>query len=122
MAEGKLILVIDDDQEFCEMMVAMLSGEGYRVDSAAHPILAAELALSGEYDLITLDLNLDEFDGTDVWDLYRDQQVNVPVVVISGYLNQEAKANHKASGIHFTLDKPFRKAALLEIVESALAN
>ncbi len=122
MAESKRILVIDDEQDFCRMMVEMLSAEGYNVDSAAHPILAAERALSGDYDLITLDLNLDEFNGKEVWDLYRDQQMNVPVIVISGYLNSEARADLEDSGILFTLDKPFRKAKLLEVVEKALAN
>lgn len=122
MSESKRILVIDDEQDFCRMMVDMLSAEGYAVDSAGHPILAAERALSGDYDLITLDLNLEEFNGKDVWDLYRDQDVNVPVIVISGYLNQEAREDLEESGILFTLEKPFRKARLLEVVETALAN
>ena len=65
MTDAKRILVIDDEQDFCRMMVEMLTGEGYNVDSAAHPILAAEQALSGDYDLITLDLNLEEFNGID---------------------------------------------------------
>ncbi|SVD28537.1 uncharacterized protein METZ01_LOCUS381391 [marine metagenome] len=42
------------------IVVKMLGDEGYRVDSAAHPTLAAEQSLSDDYDLITLDLNLDE--------------------------------------------------------------
>ena len=120
--EPKRILVIDDEQDFCKMMVEMLSSEGYRVDSAAHPILAAERALSGDYDLITLDLNLEDFNGKDVWDLYRHQDVDIPVVVISGYLNQEAREDMKESGISYTLEKPFRKASLLEVVQTALAN
>jgi CheY-like chemotaxis protein len=122
MAEGKRILVIDDEQDFCKMMVEMLSNEGYQVDSAAHPILAAERALSGEYDLITLDLNLEDFDGKDVWDLYREQKVKIPVVVISGYLNQDARNDLEESGIIYTLEKPFRKSKLLEVVEKAMAN
>jgi two-component system, LuxR family, response regulator FixJ len=122
MSENKRILVIDDEQDFCRMMVEMLTAAGYRVDSAEHPILAAEQALSGDYDLITLDLNLEEFNGKDVWDLYRDQNINIPVVVISGYLNNEAREDLKESGIEFTLEKPFRKARLLEVVETALAN
>jgi len=122
MSQAKRILVIDDEQDFCKMMVEMLTGEGYRVESAAHPILAAERALSGDFDLITLDLNLEEFNGKDVWDLYRDQNVGIPVVVISGYLNQEAREDLEDSGIHHTLEKPFRKAKLLEIVEKAPAN
>ena len=122
MPDVKRILVIDDEQDFCRMMVEMLSAEGYNVDSAAHPILAAERALSGDYDLITLDLNLEEFNGKDVWELYRDQEVGVPVVVISGYLNAEAREDLRDSGIEYTLEKPFRMARLLEVVETALSN
>ncbi len=49
MAGGKRILVIDDERDFCRMMVEMRTGEGYLVDSAAHPILAAERDFSGAY-------------------------------------------------------------------------
>ena len=56
MVDVKRILVIDDEQDFCRMMVEMLSGEGYHVDSVVHPIVAVEQVLSGDYDLITLDL------------------------------------------------------------------
>ena len=70
---GKRILVIDDEQIFCEMMKDLLTAEGFEVDYAAHPIVATELALSGDYDLITLDPNLSDFDGSDVWSLYRDR-------------------------------------------------
>ncbi len=62
---AKPILVMDE-QHFCTMMVEMLTGARYRVESTAHPILAAERALSGDFDLITQDLNLEEFNGKDV--------------------------------------------------------
>ena len=72
MVDVKRILVIDDEQDFCRMMVEMLSGEGYHVAAAVHPIVAVEQVLSGDYDIITLDLQ--DFNGKDVWGLYRDQK------------------------------------------------
>ena len=52
---GKRILVIDDEQAFCEMMKELLTSERFEVDYSAHPIVATERALSGDYDLINLD-------------------------------------------------------------------
>ena len=44
------------------------------------------------------------------------------MIVISGYLNQDTMNALEDSGIRFTLEKPFRKARLLGVVETALAN
>ena len=122
MADKKRILVIDDEQGFCQMMRDMLESAGYQVDYAAHPIVATERALSGDYDLITLDFNLDEFDGSDVWELYKNSRVTTPVVVISGYLNQETTQSLRDAGVDHLLEKPFRKVELLEVVETALVH
>lgn len=117
---GKRILVIDDEQIFCEMMKDLLTAEGFEVDCAAHPIVATELALSGDYDLITLDLNLSDFDGSDVWSLYRDRAVSTPVVVISGFLSNDSRLALTEAGIQYMLEKPFKKAALIELMHRAI--
>ena len=119
---GKRILVIDDEQVFCEMMKDLLTSEGYEVDYAAHPIVAAERALSGNYDLITLDLSLEEFDGADVWSLYRDKNMVTPVVVISGYLNQDARKRLTEAGVCYMIEKPFRKSELIELLNRAMQS
>ncbi len=119
---GKRILVIDDEQGFCEMMKDLLTSEGFEVDYAAHPIVATERALSGDYDLITLDLNLEDFDGSEVWMLYRDRDMSTPVVVISGYLNRDARETLTNAGVRYMLEKPFRKSELMDLMKEAIDN
>jgi DNA-binding NtrC family response regulator len=119
MTATKRILVIDDEPGFCVMMKDLLSGKGFEVEYAAHPIVAAEQAMSGEFDAVTLDLNLREFDGSDVWDLYRKVGLKTPVIVISGYLTPQIEESMRRDGVQFFLAKPFRTASLLRMIEEA---
>ena len=119
---GKRILVIDDEQAFCEMMKELLTSERFEVDYSAHPIVATERALSGDYDLITLELNLEDFDGSDVWSLYCDSDVPTPVVVISGYLNEDTRQALKEAGVNYMLEKPFRKSELMNLMQEVVGN
>lgn len=119
---GKRILIIDDDEAFCEIIENLLSGAGYEVEVVHLPIIGAGDALSADYDLITLDLEMPDATGAELAELFKDQALKVPVVVISGYLNDDIIEHLRGVGIRHTLPKPFRREALLRTVEQALAG
>jgi CheY-like chemotaxis protein len=119
---AKRILVIDDNKDFCEMMEELLSHEGYEVEVIPSPILGAGDALSGDYDLITLDLQMPEFQGTELAELFKDQTLNTPVLVISGYLNDAILKQLGDAGIHHTLGKPFKTSELVQTINKLIAE
>ena len=116
----KRILVIDDNKDFCEMMEELLSNEGYEVQVIPSPILGAGDALSGEFDLITLDLQMPEFQGTELAQLFQEMTLETPVLVISGYLNDSILKQLADAGIKHTLGKPFKSVDLVRAIESAI--
>ncbi len=52
------ILIIDDDEELCELVAEFLGAEGFQTETAHDGESGLRKALSNEYDLITLDVML----------------------------------------------------------------
>lgn len=117
---AKRVLVIDDDQDFCVMIRDLLKRAGYDVEISPYPITAVAEAFSDGYDLITLDLKMPDFEGTEVARLFQCERVTTPVLVISGYLNDAMIEALRAAGIRHFLPKPFVISELLDIVKDIL--
>jgi len=65
-AEVNRILVIDDDEELCELLTQYLVPEGFEVESVHDSAKGIERALSGEHDFVVLDVMLPGVNGFEV--------------------------------------------------------
>lgn len=84
---GKLVLVIEDNQDINELLSVILEEEGYRVVSVTDGREGIDAARQHKPDLITLDLALP---GRDGWTIARELQEDpstedIPILVISAY-------------------------------------
>lgn len=76
------LLLIDDDIELCEILVEYLTSEGFSVESAHEGLTGAQLALSGQFDVVILDVMLPELNGYEV--LQRIRAVSkIPVLMLT---------------------------------------
>src|SRR4051812_50213535 len=66
MAEGRRILVVEDELTIAESVAARLRAEGFEVELAHDGPTAVALATESTPDLIVLDLMLPGFDGLEV--------------------------------------------------------
>jgi DNA-binding response OmpR family regulator len=86
MAEAKRILLIDDDVLILELFKAVLSAEGYRVNTAKN---LAELdrrlhAFDERPDLVLVDVQMPELEGDEITLMLRTvRNVQVPVFLVS---------------------------------------
>jgi DNA-binding response OmpR family regulator len=78
------ILIIDDDEEYCTEMTYVMEGEGFAVKVATDGLTGLDLAESGMYPLIILDLKLPEMDGYEVLLRLRRGQIPVKILILSG--------------------------------------
>ena len=116
----KRILVVDDEPEICAYVKSLLERAGYQVTTAqVLPSTVASL-IAERYDLVTVDLKMPDMDGADVARLARADDANMPIVVVSAFLNPIVEAQLRDLGVRFFIRKPFRADDLVQAVAAAL--
>lgn len=110
------ILVVDDEKDLCELACAWLEGLGHTV-SVAHSGAAGLQALSGQqFDLLFTDVIMPGgMNGLALAKQACVQQPGLRVVLASGYAEGLLEQGH--SDWPF-LDKPYRKADLIKVLET----
>ncbi len=115
------VLAIDDEPVILESCRRVLERCGMSVDTEADPFAGRERALTGEYDLILLDMRLPDLDGLDILARVHEHRSDLEVVMISGHASVEAAVRAVELGAFDYLAKPFTPAELRACVDRALA-
>ncbi len=122
---GKLVLVVDDEEDIRKMLKLLLTGKGLRVIEADRGLLALRMVKDHVPDLIILDAMLPEVHGFDIARRIKgsDKYGRIPIIMISAvYRGWRIAEDLKASyGISSYLEKPFKIADVLAAVTRALA-
>ena len=83
MSETPKVLVIDDEEAICELIVAVAESAGFEATSASLP-RDIEDAIGGRFDLVVLDLSLGEIDGIEIMSKLGATHRGMPVILVSG--------------------------------------
>ena len=116
------ILVIDDEIDIRESIVAILSDEGFLCDNASNSNEAIHLIGINKYDLIILDvwLNDPDYDGMKLLKLIKKDNAKVPIIIISGHGNIDMAVEAIKEGAYEFVEKPFKSERLILSVSRAL--
>src|SRR5579885_449811 len=119
MAEfQRKVLVVEDDRETADQMVACLADSGYTVDLALDGNEALARGQSGDYAVITVDRLLPGLDGLEVVQKLRTTGVTTPALIISALGEVDDRVRGLRAGGDDYLVKPFAFAELLARVEA----
>jgi DNA-binding response OmpR family regulator len=77
------ILIVEDETRIASFVSKGLAAEGHSTTVAADGVAGLDLALSGEFDLMILDIGLPRLDGYGVLDGLRTQGSAMPVIVLT---------------------------------------
>ena len=111
------VLVIDDEAVVGTSIRRTLTPDGYEVETHTDPQAGLRAALSGDFDVLFLDLQMPGLGGLDV--LREVKQAGVPceVVIITGYSTVESAVEAMKQGAADYLTKPFSPPQLKTILE-----
>lgn len=116
------ILIVDDNQQNCELLEAYLAGEGYQIDMAYDGITTLERVVHEQPDLILLDIMMPKLSGYEVCQKLKQQEEtrNIPVIMVTA-LNEVADIEKAVkAGADDFLTKPVNKLELTTRVRSLL--
>ncbi|MCG7532671.1 response regulator [Psychrobium sp. MM17-31] len=119
MTHQNKLLLIEDDQELSELLVRLLTMEGYEVDTASDGEAGLAKALEETHQLVLLDVMLPKLNGFDVLKQLR-QQSQLPVLMLTAKGDEIDRVIGLEFGADDYLPKPFNDRELLARVKAIL--
>lgn len=116
----KRILVVDDDQDSCELLREIFSAEGWHVDTALSPVQAFSLAEKEKIDLVVSDVNLEA--NQSGLDLLKDLRTQCPVILVTGFGTLDSAVEAAREGAWDFISKPFKVQEVVAIARRALEH
>jgi two-component system response regulator RegX3 len=121
MENGKpRILVVEDEAAIRDGLADVLVYHGYRVDAVGDGRDGLEKALSGQYDLLLLDVMLPGRDGFSICDEVRKVDRDQPIIMLTAKTSDEDIVNGLSLGADDYIAKPFSIAQLVLRVKAVL--
>jgi len=114
------ILVIDDEQVVLDAVKRICTVESYRVDTVIDADLALEKIEKNTYQLILCDLMLPTIDGFEFLEIMNKNDIEIPVVITSGYSTLENAVKSLMNGAIDFIPKPFTADELYSVTSRGL--
>ena len=119
------ILVIDDQKGLRDILRKVLAEAGHDVAEAEDGVAALALFRAGAFDLVITDIIMPEKEGIEIITTMRQERPSLRILAMSGGGRAHVMdflAIAKKAGADAILEKPFRKAELLDRVAELLGR
>jgi CheY-like chemotaxis protein len=102
-------LLIDDDASVLKMSTLMLERMGYTVSAYDNPLAALDAVRNDPtaFQIVITDYNMPVMPGLEIAAAVRDLCPDLPVVVISGYVDDQLRTGAARTGVAELISKPF---------------
>lgn len=114
------LLIVEDEKKTGEYLTKGLTEAGFVVDLADNGLNGYHLAMTGDYDLIILDIMLPDVNGWDIVRMLRSANKGMPILLLTALGTIEHRVKGLELGADDYLVKPFAFAELLARVRTLL--
>jgi CheY-like chemotaxis protein len=120
----QLIMVVDDEQMGLTLMKHVLTGAGFEVTTAQSGFECLELFRQRPfvYALVLLDLTMPFMDGEETFARLKDIRANIPVLLCTGFIQQDRLDRLMSTGLAGFLRKPIAPDEIVALVRRTLAE
>lgn len=119
--QGRL-LIIDDEPELREVLIVLLEDHVGSIVEASNGFEAIELLKSQQFDAILSDEKMPKKSGLEVLKWMREQNINTPFVMHTGYSQSDIMIEAQKLSIFGLIEKPWIETHLIQTVTTALAS
>ncbi len=124
MSDKKCVLVVDDDRHIQISLRECLEDAGFEVSVSADAIDAkkklAGISQETQIDLAIVDIKMPYLDGLTFIKTLKAIQYNIPVIILSGFLDDDTMRRAKNFGVEEFIDKPFDNDDLINRIKKLL--
>jgi len=122
MISDPTLLVVDDEQVYCDGCERIFSRQGFRVEGSNDATEALGLATENEYSAILLDVKMPNMDGIRFLEHLRAAKPDTPVILMTGYPSIQNAASALRLGASDYVIKPFTPEQITSAVRGLLGS
>lgn len=114
------VLVIDDDETFCRLLVEILESRGMETMWTTDGSAGFEMSTQNPYDVVIIDVRMPLVLGTDLAQALKKEKPQANIILVSAFPDEDLLKLSRSLGAPL-LSKPFSAHRLLEMVERTLS-
>jgi DNA-binding NtrC family response regulator len=118
--ERPSILIVDDDENICKTLSAILQGKGYNTDTAKNGREAIERSGKKFFNLALLDIRLPDMEGTKLLTMMHEAMPKMVKIMLTGYPSLKNAVEALNLGADAYIIKPVDPEKLIKIIEEKL--
>lgn len=116
------VLIVEDETRIQSFILKGLRAAGFSASAVGTGSEGLDLALSGEFDLMVLDIGLPDVDGFEVLNQLRGSGSTIPVIVLTARTSVSDTVQGLETGADDYMPKPFRFEELVARIRLRLRN
>ena len=114
------ILVIEDEQDVCNLLSDVLTNGGHEVETAPNGSQGIEVFEKREFDLVFTDLGMPGMSGWQVAEKVKSINGRVPVALITGWNVELKESELRERWVDLIIQKPFEIDQVLLLVQEGM--
>ena len=122
MAEERKVLVVDDNQEFCQNVKDILEMKDYAVSTARDGFQALKLVEGDSFDVVLMDVKMPGMDGLETFKKLKTIAPQVAVIMVTAFAVEDLIREALQEGAFGSMGKPLDFGRLFELIERAAGN
>ncbi len=115
------VLIVEDDEIFCQFLTEILERKAIEVVCATDGLAGYEKAWSSPYDIFILDVRMPGLLGTEIAEALKQNNPGAKVILISAFADETLR--RAASNLQAPLlSKPFSADELLQVIDDSITG
>ena len=115
-----VIYVVDDDTDVLGSLRFLLETDGFDVRTFRSAAALLNGNVAGEADCFVIDYKMPAMTGIDLANRLRNRHADTPIILITGYPDENILEKAAAAGIHHVLLKPHIEESLITRIRDAI--
>ena len=115
-----MIHVVDDDSGVLGSLRFLLETDGFDVRTFRSAAALLNASVPGEADCFVIDYKMPTMSGIDLANRLRNRYVAAPIILITGYQDENIEEKAAAAGIRHVLRKPHLEENLVSRIRDAI--
>ena len=118
------IMLVDDEHAIVKSLSSILRSSGYKITEFTDSMQAADNFKNNyqDYDIVITDNSMPKLTGTDLAKEIKRHNPEIPVILMSGFVNKNIENSAKELGVDMIVNKPISAVKLTELIRRFFDN